>query len=373
MDSLFAISRAGILCIVIGLYGTRTASFAQQLDLTVSQTDSVARVLSINGRRVDNCIYWRRAELFVVLSALYGVWVVQSATDTPKVQRLPIERPAWICEAEDRLIIGLAPADAAIGRVSDSQIHVVARDLSSKRMTVEGMPAGVQFASCLGDIEGETVLFCASSTPTKVAKDFAGVNAQQLVRIGSQTARVLGRRTEFVSSDGSIPVFARFNDDIIAVGLQPTTVVFSNIYKARDLNHSAKLSGNLGDTIDLKLLSVCTRAAFATNHQRAAFATDERLWIIDAMSKSLVSLDVELSGCRAIVVLEDGKELLLFGSGLSALSLEKSPIKTRGNRLKWTIKANGAEYNSGAVHEDGKIAICGTVDGYVDLITLPQE
>jgi hypothetical protein len=373
MDCLFAIFKAGILCIVIGLCGTRTVSFAQQLDLTVNQTDSVARAFSINGRRVDNCLYWRRAERFVVLSALYGVWVIQAATDTPNVQRLPIERPAWICEAEDQLIIGLAPVDTAIDRVSDSQIHVVARDLSSQRMTIEGMPAGVQFASCLGDIEGETVLFCASSTPTKVAEEAAGVNAQQLVRVGSTTAMVAGRRTEFVSSDGSIPVFARLGEDIIAVGLQPAPVVFHTIHRVRDLEASAKLSGNLDDTIDLKPLLGCTRAAFTTNLQRAVFATDERMWIIDPVSKSLFSFDVELSGCRTMAILEDGTALLLFGSGLSALSLENSATKTRRNRLMWTIKERGAEYNCGAVDKDGKMAICGTVDGYIDLITLPQK
>ncbi|MFO0976860.1 MAG: hypothetical protein U0996_10705 [Planctomycetaceae bacterium] len=373
MDSLFEISRTAILLIVIGICGTPTASFAQELDLTANQMHSVARIWSIDGRRVDNCIYWRKAKRFVVLSALYGVWVVDAATDTPKVQRLPIERPAWICEAEDRLIIGLAPVDAAIGQVSDSQIQVFARDLSSERMTVEGMPAGVQFASCVGDIAGETVLFCASSTPTKVAEEVAGVNAQQLVRIGNQAATVIGRRTEFISSNGSIPVFARLREDVVAVGLQPATLVFGNIHEVRDLEVSAKLSGNLDDTIDLNPLSGCTRAAFTANLRRAAFATDERLWIIDPMSKSLFSVDVELSGCRSMAVLEDGTAVLLFGNGLTALSLENSVTKTRRNRLKWTIKERGAEYMCGAVDEDGKIAICGTVDGYIDLITLPQK
>ena len=91
----------------------------------------VQRIDSLNGHRVDSCLYWQHGDAFVYMSFLYQASIARKDGDKYLVQKLDVTSPGWICDCGESLVVGVeqkgtseylfAPANARI-QVFDNEL-----------------------------------------------------------------------------------------------------------------------------------------------------------------------------------------------------------------------------------------------------------
>jgi len=77
----------------------------------------VQRIDSLNGRRVDSCLYWQHGDAFVYMSYLYQASIARKDGNKYLVQKLDVTSPTWICDCGESLVVGVKLKDTSFETV----------------------------------------------------------------------------------------------------------------------------------------------------------------------------------------------------------------------------------------------------------------
>ena len=213
-----------------------------------------------------------------------------------------------------------------------------------------------------------TTLFCSTNTLERNGSDFAVYFQQQLIRIENGGATVIRRSERQLSEHGSPLVFARSGEDILAFGLPLESIVYRSVGKYFDLRFDVRWFQGANNKIDLAPIKSPRRASRASLSPRVAFVSDDHLWIFDPEGDDVECHNVfNVHSFKDVALFNNGKSLLLAGNGFVALPVED--LSVPGAIRERTVETGGV-YNRCAIDSDEKHALCGTVDGFLDIVEI---
>lgn len=332
----------------------------------------VQRIDSLNGRRVDSCLYWQHGDAFVYMSFLYQASIARKDGDKYLVQKLDVTSPGWICDCGESLIVGVerngtsdylfAPANARI-QVFDDELK------ASKIIEIPDSNESIDFVSCVQIAPESTVLFCATSKLERKGGDVVGSCEQQLIRIRNNEATVIHRSQPFVSKDGRYPVFAVSGDDIIAIGLQADPIIYRSVGKYLDLRFDVRWFHGPNGVIDLAPIKSPDRASCASDSQKVAFISQDDVWTFDPSSDRVAGNSFNTAPLKDVAFFDNGNKMLLVGNELVALPVKS--LSVSGALREHQISGDTGVCHRCAIDTNGKVALCGSIFGFLDIVQLP--
>jgi len=331
----------------------------------------VQRIDSLNGRRVDRCLYWQHGDAFVYMSFLYQASIARKDGNKYLVQKLDVTSPGWICDCGESLVVGVeqkgtseylfAPANARI-RVFDNELK------ASNTIEIPQSNESIDFVACVQSASESIVLFCSTSKLERRGGGVVASNEQQLIRIRNSEAEVIQRSQPFVSEDGRFPVFAVCGDDIIAIGLQADPIIYRSVGKYLDLRFDVRWFHGSNGLIDLASIESPDRASCASNSLQVAFISDDQVWTFDPGSDRVAGNSFHTAQLHDVAFFGSGNKVLLVGRELVALPVESLSISSALNKHRIT---DTGPYHRCAIDTNGRVALCGTIFGFLDIVQLP--
>ena len=372
----FTMQRVHVLFLGVAIFVSANASLVfaapQRSNGGPVAAKKVQRIDSLNGHRVDSCLYWQHGDTFVYMSFLHQVSVARKDGDKYLVQKLDVDSPGWICDCGDSLVIGVgqkgtsdylfAPAYARI-QVFDNELK------ASKTIEIPESNESIDFVSCVQSAPESTVLFCATSKLERKGGDVVVSFEQQLIRIRNTEATVIHRSQPFVSKDGRFPVFAVSGDDIIAIGLQADPIIYRSVGKYLDLRFDVRWFHGSNGMIDLAPIKSPDRASCASNSSQVAFISDDQVWTFDPGSDRVAGDSFNAASLKDVALFDSGNKVLLVGDELVALPFKSLAVS--GALREHRISADAGVYHRCAIDTDGNDALCGTILGFLHIVQLP--
>lgn len=373
---VFTMNQICILLLTVGAfvspYGEVKRLHAQDSDGHPLSNKLVQRIDSLNGRRVDRCLYWQHGDAFVYMSFLYRISAARKNGDKFLVQNLNIDSPGWICDGGESLIVGVGRDGTADSLFAprNAKIQVFDQSLAaSKIIEIPNSNQDIDYVSCVRSDNDSMVLFCSTSKLRKSGDDHILTFEQQLILVKDNEATVIHRSQPFISVDGFSPVFARSGDDILAVGLKPDPIVFRAVGKHLDLRYDDRWFNGVNGLIDLAPIKSPRSGSGSSDSLKVAFISDDRLWIFDPVGDRVEDYNVSnMSPSTDVALYENGKRFLLSGNGIVVLPVEMLSV----SRPQHPMRINPTStYHRCAVNPNGQVALCGTVDGFLDIVQIP--
>ena len=252
----------------------------------------------------------------------------------------------------------------------NARIQVFDRALTpSKIMEVPDSNKNIDYVSCVRSDNDSILLFVSTAKLKKTGNNTLANFEQQLLLVKGNEASVIHRSEPHISADGRIPVFARSGDDILAVGLKPDPIAFRSVGTHLDLRDEERWFNGVNGGIDLAPIKSPRSGSGAIDSLRVAFISDDRLWIFDPDSDRVEGYDLaDMPPFSDAAPFEGGKRIFLAGSGVVAQPLEVLSF----SRTRRFPRINPrSTYHCCAVNPNGKDALCGTVDGFLDIVQIP--
>ena len=332
----------------------------------------VQRIDSLNGRRVDSCFYWQHGDAFVYMSFLYQASIARKDGDKYLVQKLDVDSPGWICDCGESLIVGVERNGTSdnLFDPANARIQIFDRALTaSKIIEIPDSNEAMDFVSCVRSDQDSTLLFCACSKLERKGDELVVSFEHQLIRVRNNEATVIHRSQPFVSKDGRFPVYAVSGDDIIAVGLQSDPIIFRSVGTFLDLRFDVRWFQGPNGMIDLAPIKSPDRASCASGSPKVAFISDDHVWTFDPGSDRVAEISFNTAPFKDVALFENANKVLLVGNELIALPVKS--LSVSGALREHQIRANAGPYHRCAIDTNGKVALCGSIIGFLDIVQLP--